>query len=296
MTHQSYYDILDVSPDASTEEIQAAYRTKAKQHHPDNSNHPDAHERFKEIQTAKEVLTDSEKRAEYDATTHTDFVETNDSVSAVTGVTAAPPPDTPTATTTTAAPDTATDSPDTATQPQSQGSGYSTLSLSERIGGLGTDVSLLALIRSLFGFIKLMAYGARWFVNTVWQSIRAVPYGVVAFTVSMLFLAGATYDTAFYITLPCIVVFLAIWAYMIMDWRLGVGGFGFVSLVLGLGHNEGFIPGGDGFTIVMAALLVALVLSLLMKINYDARDTTAPSVMDKLAGWDVDDEPEATNS
>lgn len=65
---ESYYDLLDVSPEASTEEIEEAYREKVKEYHPDTNDDPDARETFMRIREAKEVLTDPEKRAEYDGT------------------------------------------------------------------------------------------------------------------------------------------------------------------------------------------------------------------------------------
>lgn len=65
-TDESYYDLLGVDPDASTTEIKAAYRKKAKQHHPDISDHPDAEKIFKTLTTAKETLTNPKKRKQYD--------------------------------------------------------------------------------------------------------------------------------------------------------------------------------------------------------------------------------------
>ncbi|RQG97731.1 molecular chaperone DnaJ [Natrarchaeobius chitinivorans] len=67
---EDFYDVLGVSPDASTEEIKQAYRTKATEYHPDVSDDPDAEEKFKKIQKAKKVLTDEEKRQAYDRMGH----------------------------------------------------------------------------------------------------------------------------------------------------------------------------------------------------------------------------------
>src|SRR4030088_828939 len=62
-----YYKILGVGKNASDDEIKKAYRKLARQYHPDrNSGDKGAEERFKEISTAHDVLSDSEKRKQYD--------------------------------------------------------------------------------------------------------------------------------------------------------------------------------------------------------------------------------------
>ena len=64
---KDYYDILGVSEDASEEQIKKAYRRLAKEYHPDlNPDDPEAEERFKEISEAHSVLSDPEKRKQYD--------------------------------------------------------------------------------------------------------------------------------------------------------------------------------------------------------------------------------------
>jgi molecular chaperone DnaJ/curved DNA-binding protein len=62
------YDVLGVEEDASQEEIKKTYRTLARKHHPDrNPDDPNAEEKFKEIQKAYSILSDEEKREQYDA-------------------------------------------------------------------------------------------------------------------------------------------------------------------------------------------------------------------------------------
>ena len=61
------YEILGVSRSATADELKSAYRKLARQFHPDvNPNNPEAEEKFKEISTAYGVLSDTEKRAQYD--------------------------------------------------------------------------------------------------------------------------------------------------------------------------------------------------------------------------------------
>ena len=62
-----FYKVLGVSRTASEKEIKQAFRKLAKQYHPDaNPNNPQAEAKFKEINEAYEVLSDPQKRAQYD--------------------------------------------------------------------------------------------------------------------------------------------------------------------------------------------------------------------------------------
>jgi molecular chaperone DnaJ len=61
------YDVLGVARDASAEDIKRAYRGLAREHHPDVNADPAAEERFKEVAGAYEILSDPQKRAQYDA-------------------------------------------------------------------------------------------------------------------------------------------------------------------------------------------------------------------------------------
>lgn len=63
---RDYYDVLGLSKGASEDEIKKAYRKLAKQYHPDINKSPDAEAKFKEINEAYEVLSDSQKRSNYD--------------------------------------------------------------------------------------------------------------------------------------------------------------------------------------------------------------------------------------
>ncbi len=67
MENKDYYKILNISKDASEEEIKKSYRKIAMQHHPDrNPGNKEAEEKFKIASEAYEVLRDPEKRQIYD--------------------------------------------------------------------------------------------------------------------------------------------------------------------------------------------------------------------------------------
>lgn len=68
---KDYYDLLGVSKTASAEDLKKAYRAMAKKYHPDaNPNNKEAEEKFKEINEAYEVLSDSQKKTAYDQFGH----------------------------------------------------------------------------------------------------------------------------------------------------------------------------------------------------------------------------------
>jgi molecular chaperone DnaJ len=69
-TGRDYYDVLGVSRGAGDAEIKKAFRSLARELHPDVNDSPDAEERFREVAEAYEVLSNSERRELYDRYGH----------------------------------------------------------------------------------------------------------------------------------------------------------------------------------------------------------------------------------
>ncbi len=73
MNKKDYYDVLGISKTASATEIKSAFRKLAKEWHPDVNKSPEAEAKFKELQEAYAVLSDENKRKQYDQFGHSAF-------------------------------------------------------------------------------------------------------------------------------------------------------------------------------------------------------------------------------
>lgn len=72
MAKRDYYEVLGIGKESGAEEIKKAYRKLARENHPDVNKAADATEKFKEIKEAYDVLSDDQKRAQYDQFGHVD--------------------------------------------------------------------------------------------------------------------------------------------------------------------------------------------------------------------------------
>ncbi len=73
MDKRDYYEVLGVSKSADQKEIKKAFKVLAKKYHPDISKEDNHEEKFKEVQEAYAVLSDEQKRAQYDQYGHAAF-------------------------------------------------------------------------------------------------------------------------------------------------------------------------------------------------------------------------------
>jgi DnaJ-class molecular chaperone len=79
-TNKDLYQLLGLPREASEDDIQRAHCKLVREYHPDaNPEDPRAEERFKEVQQAYEVLSDDNKRREYDKTLHASSTEVSGS-------------------------------------------------------------------------------------------------------------------------------------------------------------------------------------------------------------------------
>ncbi len=70
MSKRDYYEVLGIDKNASDQEIKSAYRKLARKYHPDVNKEADAESKFKEVREAYEMLSDANKRAQYDRFGH----------------------------------------------------------------------------------------------------------------------------------------------------------------------------------------------------------------------------------
>lgn len=70
MSKRDYYKVLEISRDTAPEEIKKAYRKLAHKYHPDRNQAEDAESKFKEVSEAYEILSDPQKREQYDTFGH----------------------------------------------------------------------------------------------------------------------------------------------------------------------------------------------------------------------------------
>ena len=75
----TYYEILNISTSASSNEILIAFRKLAKQYHPDKNKNPDAAAKFIQIYEAYKILSNPETKAKYDKFLHNNEIITQDS-------------------------------------------------------------------------------------------------------------------------------------------------------------------------------------------------------------------------
>ena len=73
-TKRDYYEVLGVNKNATDDELKSAFRKAAKKYHPDlNPDNKEAEAKFKEVNEAYEILSDKQKRAQYDQFGHAAF-------------------------------------------------------------------------------------------------------------------------------------------------------------------------------------------------------------------------------
>lgn len=71
---ETYYDVLEIDPNATQDEIRSAYRDRVLEAHPDHNDAPDAADQFRRVSRAESILTDGTERARYDRLGHESYV------------------------------------------------------------------------------------------------------------------------------------------------------------------------------------------------------------------------------
>ena len=74
-TNKDFYEVLGVSKAATADEIKRAYRKLALEYHPDRNKSKEAGKKFKEVTAAYEVLSDPQKKSQYDQFGHAAFTQ-----------------------------------------------------------------------------------------------------------------------------------------------------------------------------------------------------------------------------
>ena len=73
MAKKDYYETLGINKGSSPDDIKKSYRKLAKKYHPDVSTETNAESKFKEVQEAYDILSDTTKKAQYDQFGHAAF-------------------------------------------------------------------------------------------------------------------------------------------------------------------------------------------------------------------------------
>lgn len=301
---ETFYDTLNVDTNASPEEIKSAFRAKIKSDHPDRNG---SEQDFKRTLAARDVLLDSHERELYDDIGHTRYCNLKDyssfAPSSQTRTTTTPSPSphtTPTPKTTSTnssnTSHTTTASASSQTNTRNTSKSGSTRESTSNSTGTSAPSSTYSInfpnptigITTLTAPARSVLHAMGWFVETVYRSVIAVHYGLFALLVSSVFIGTLARDgIPISVKIPASVLLIGMWAYMVLDWKLGVSGF--LSAILLTTYdlnNTQFNPFVEQYTAITVALTIGLLASFGMKLYYDRHGLRPLSIMPKLAGWD----------